>query len=686
MKRIIFQIKQSISFKKWKLKGYAVFNSLGREVKILVLAASYSTILGVHQLFALTESDSVARFVRLSEVEVTAGRTPSVTSETGRFITVISKKDISEFPVQSVDGLLRYIAGVDIRQRGPLGIQSDISIRGGSFNQVMVLLNGINISDPQTGHFNMNLPVGIESIERIEILQGPGARAYGPGALCGAVNIITSDKKQKETSAELAAGGYGFFNAGVSTSMPSEKFRNYVSADFSRSDGYTDNTDFNNLHLFYNGSVSVGKPEIDFQVGYSNKAFGANSFYTPKYPEQFEQVKTTFASVKSLIGQRMKIRPALYWRRNQDRFELFRNEPPEWYSGHNYHLTDVAGGNLNVTVLWKAGRTSFGGEIRHEKILSNNIGYPLAEPVPVPGEACAVYDKSYSRTNNSFFLEHLINSGRLNMSAGILFNYNSSPGSNMKIYPGLDISFYMTSGLKLFGSINSGMRMPSFTEMFYSGPVNTGNPALKPEEATTCEVGVNNLLNFMENKFSVFYRKSRNLIDWGRMEGDEKYMTRNLSDMNTVGLEISSTIDVSVLSGNDEVFLRNLTLGYSYINQDKNSIPGYESVYVMDYLKNKLNISAAMKIVSKLMSELTMEYNDRNGNYTAYKYIDGDYIPVQVPYSPFVLVNAKVQWIEKSWLLYVDAKNIFDKKYYDIGNVVQPGIWVTAGVKIKFDY
>ena len=686
MKKSSLRIKNFLVFKKWTSKSYAVFNTLGKEVRILALSASYFVIFGSVLTFANVDNDSISRKIDLNEVQVTARRVPSLYSEVGRVITVITKKEISKFPVQSVDGLLRYVAGIDIRQRGPLGIQADVSIRGGSFNEVMILLNGINITDPQTGHFNMNIPVDMESIERIEILQGPGSRVYGPSAFSGAINIVTSEVKQKKIGAKAMAGQYGLYSFGASTALPSKKFSNYISGDFNNSNGYIENTDFKALHLFYNGKISFSSGNVNIQGGYLNKQFGANAFYTPKYPKQFEHTKTIFTSVSADAGKKVRVKPALYWRRNQDEFQLFRNEHPEWYSGSNYHLTDVYGGNINVIVPWHWGKTSFGGEIRREQIWSNNIGYPVENTKPVPGEPCQTFDKFYGRTNNSFFLEHSYTSGQFSFSAGVLMNNNSSLSEVLKFFPGIDVSYWINSNIKILGSVNKALRMPTFTEMFYSGPVNEGNPDLKPEEAVNYELGVNHLTSFTDSRLSFFYRDSRNLIDWGRLEGDEKYVTSNLSDMNSFGVEFSSGIDPTELFDNKDLFLRKVMLGYIYLYQDKQSIPGYESVYVMDYLKNKLTMGLDMRIVSKLYSKIDLVYQDRNGTYTSYENHNGEYIPVQKEYEPFVTVDLRIQWHTDKCLLYMDIDNIFNKKYYDIGNVLQPGIWIKAGIKIELVY
>ena len=683
MKREVFLSKDILLFKKWRSKGYAVFNTLGKEIKILALATVYFSVLGFEQTLAQVKTDSINRIINLHEVQVTARRAPSLYSEVGRVITVIPRQEILKLPVQSISELLRYAANVDVRMRGPKGVQADVSIRGGSFNQVMILLNGINVTDPQTGHFNLNLPVDLESIERIEILEGPGARVYGPSAFSGAINIITSDMREKKISAKAMAGQHCLYDVSLNSTLVSSKVKNYSSAGFGSSNGYIENTDFKTFHVFSNGRWHFPAGTMDIQVGYLNKSFGANAFYTPRFPDQFEHTETTLTSVKSVLGKRIKITPAFYWRRNTDRFELFRYESPGWYAGHNFHLTDVFGGSLNVVVPWSLGKTSLGGEVRRESIWSNNIGNDADNTKPVAGEPGEEYDKFYSRTNNSVFIEHVFSVRRFFVSVGLLLNNNSSLDKKLQLFPGMDMSYWFDKKIKVYASINKSLRMPTFTEMFYSGPVNEGNQYLKPEEAVTYEAGCTSFFDFMQNDLSVFYRHSWNLIDWGRMEDDEKYVSLNISEMNSFGLEFSTTVDMHKIFERQS-FFQKVNLVYNYVKQDKEVIPGYESVYVLDYLRHKLYLGVGNRIISKLTSDFSLLFEDRNGTYVKYEENDTD--GVLTEYEPFVTVDIRFKWSSGWYVAYLDIDNMFNKKYYDIGNVQQPGIWVTAGIKVYIRY
>jgi len=674
-----FKVKKHC-FKHWTGDSYAVFSSMKRVVKIGALAAVYLSVLGVHQTIAQTNTDSINKKIKLEEIEVSARRTTSVYSEVGRVLHIISRQEIEELPVYSVQDLLKYAMNVDVRQRGPLGIQADVSIRGGSFDQVMILFNGINVTDPQTGHLSLNLPVDMQSIERVEILEGPGARVYGPGAFSGAINFVTGTKSEDNLTVNVLGGEHGLYNASANTTIKTGKLKSYAAANVASCDGYINNTDFKNHSLFYQGQLDFGQEKLDVQVGYNDKAFGANSFYTPRFPNQFEQNKTTFASLKMSAGNKINVSPALYWRRHQDRFELFRNNPASWYSTHNYHLTDVFGGNLNMVIPWALGKTSVGGEVRSENVWSNVLGHMMDTTINVPGEE-AKFTRSYQRTNVSTFVEHVYTYQKLSVSAGVLMNWNSALGLGLDFFPGLDVSYWITDEVKLFGSANKTLRLPTFTDLFYNGPSNIGNPYLEPEEALTYEGGLKIVNAWFQGQSSVYFREADNLIDWGRIVGEEKYKTRNLSTMNSWGFQAQGRVNFKKLVGTNPI--SSIELGYAYIDQDKNKPNGYESVYVMDYLKHKLNMGATFQLYKNVGASVNMLYQDREGEYI--KYVGDAYEEQATAYAPFWLTDLRLYWSNKKYKVFVDANNVFDKQYYDLGNVVQPGRWVKAGVQLNLN-
>src|SRR5215203_3727152 len=167
-------------------------------------------MLRIHQIFfcfvLLISVSSIAqeKEIALDPVTITSSLSSVTASKTGRNIIVIKGDEFLKLPVNSIDELLRYVPGIEIQARGPMGAQSDIVLRGGTFQQVLVIVDGIRINDPLTGHFNSYIPIAPAEIERIEILKGASSAIYGSEAVGGVIQVITKsfaakrDQKSKQ--------------------------------------------------------------------------------------------------------------------------------------------------------------------------------------------------------------------------------------------------------------------------------------------------------------------------------------------------------------------------------------------------------------------------------------------------------------------------------------------------------
>ena len=658
---------EMFTFKRWGRKAYSLFSVLKQPVRIGVLMVAYTSLSEPELLFAQTDSLKVSMEYNLDEVEVNAQRAPVTFSQVARIVSVMERNEIEAAPVQSLQELLEYALSVDVRQRGVHGVQADISVRGGSFDQTLILLNGINISDPQTGHHSLNLPVSFKNIQRIEILEGPAARVFGPNAFSGAINIITSSEGTSGLKLDISGGQHKLADVNVSGNIQSGNWSQFIAVNRMSSDGYIDNTDFKIWNGFYQAKLNTKPGTLDFQIGRTNKAFGANSFYTATYPNQFEETKTTFASLKFETGTKIHLTPSVYWRRHQDRFELFRSEPASWYAGHNYHLTDVFGSNLNAWFTSALGKTAFGAEIRSENVWSNVLGETLSSPIEVPGESGHFFTKSYSRTTVSYFAEHSVYLKKLSVSAGAMANWISDLGFGWNIYPGLDASYAISNHFKLYGSANSSLRMPTFTDLFYNGPTNIGNPDLKPEKSVTYEGGLKLTFKGFSGHAGAYHRQGKNLIDWVRATDTEKWQTKNLTSINSTGIELSGDFFPEKI-WNKPVFITKFGVNYSYSEQDKGQ-SNFLSYYVLDNLKQKLDIELNHKVWNNLKGSWRVSYQDRNGMRTGTE-----------SYQPFWLVNARIMWKTPSTEIYLLAANVLDTKYFDFGTVSQPGRWISLGI------
>ena len=666
----------AVRFKRFSRRPYAVFISLKVEVTIGVLSAAMLTFANVDSVSAQTENHAKEKLYELGEVEVTGTRVPMTVSQAARMVTVLDRDDIAAVPAQSVNDLLKYAVGIDVRQRGDMGVQTDISIRGGTFDQITILLNGINICDPQTGHNAADFPVDISEIERIEVLEGPAGRVYGTSSLVGAINIVTRPDLQSGMELRAEGGSYGFFDGGGHINLTKGAFSNQFSGGFSRSDGFSRNaagrlnSDFKQAKAFYQGGYAHEKAEVRWHAGFTQKDYGANTFYSAKYDDQFEHTRKYYTAVQAETkGDVYRFKPSVYWNRSEDRFELVRNRPET--VPFNYHRTDVYGLNLNNTLETALGKTAFGAEFRNEGVVSTTLGEPLHFPEPAPGGG--EYTAGLNRTNLSFHLEHNILLKGFTLSAGVIAVKNTENEMNFRFYPGVDASWQFARDWKLYASFNTSLRMPTFTELYYSVNGYKADRYLKPEEMKAYEIGVKYLTPGIRGTVSLFHYRGTNLIDWIKdlSEGaDAPWQSVNHAKVNTTGVETS--LDVSF----DEMlhrtfFIRNLTVSYAYIDQDKKSEPDVQSRYALEYLRHKVVAQANLRVWRNLNLNVSYRWQDRMGNYEQ----NGE----MVAYEPYSLLDARLSWDISSYRVYAEANNLLNRTYYDYGNIPQPGIWVRAG-------
>ena len=673
-------------FRRYSNRSYAVFSTLKFPVSIGVMTVAMLASAPVTGVSAQTAENNNAgeKLYELEEVEVTGSRVPLTVSQAARIVTVLDREAIAAAPVQSINDLLKYAAGVDVRQRGDMGVQTDISIRGGTFDQITILLNGINICDPQTGHNAADFPVELSEIERIEVLEGPAGRVYGTSSLVGAINIVT--RTAKDSGAEVFAdgGSYGYFKGGAIVSHVKNGLSNQVSGSYNRSDGFSCskagklNADFKYARLFYQGRYENDRVDVRWHAGFTNKDYGANTFYSTLSDEQFEHVRKYYTAVQAETkGDVYHFKPSVYWNRSDDRFEFYRGMPEK--SPFNYHQTDVYGVNLNNYIQTFLGKTAFGAEFRNEGVRSTSLGESLNSPVKVPG-ADADFTLGLNRTNLSFHLEHNIVLRCFTLSAGVIAVKNTGNEMKFRFYPGVDASYQFARDWKVYASYNTSLRMPTFTELYYSVGGHKADKYLKPEEMQAVEVGVKYLRPGIRGTLSLYRYHGTDMIDWIKdiSQGDDApWQSVNHAVINTMGAEVSVLIDIRELMQRD-AFVRSVNVSYSYIDQDKETTPNLQSKYALEYLRHKFVAQANFRIWKLLEMNVSYRWQDRMGNYQK-----GNSM---VPYEPYSLVDVRFTWNAPQYKIYLEGNNLLNKTYYDHGNIPQPGIWVRAGASYRFKF
>jgi len=625
-------------------------------------------LIGSQSVWSQVKTDSV----NLSNVEVNATRN-KLYSEMGRVLTVINKDEINRSAVQSIDQLLDYVSGIDIRQRGTNGTQADISVRGGSFDQVLVLLNGINITDPQTGHFNLDIPLNLSDVSRVEILEGSSARVLGPNAFSGAINIVTENNGKPFLNAELVGGSFNSFGESVSGNLGNEKFHTFASVSHNSSTGYIANTDYDLSSAFVQSVLNTkAAGKFDLQLATQLKAFGANGFYALAFPNQYENSKTFLTALDWALNKaRFSFTAQAYWRRHDDRFELFRDfiGAPSWYTGHNYHMTDVTGSKVTGSYLSTLGKTTLGVDIRNEHINSNVLGNLMNQQIAVPFETNQFFTRQANRLLETGFIDQTFNLKRWYFSVGGAGTNSTSFG--LYGYGGADIAYAFNENVRIFADANSAVRLPTFTDLYYNSATQLANPNLKPEKSQTIEVGTK--IQEADWKFdaSLYKRFGQDVIDWTKQPDSTKWQSRNLTNVDAVGADFAFEYYFR------QSFLKKVSMTYSFLSMDK-SATGFDSQYALDYLKNKVTLALQHKIWSNLSATWTGSYSDRAGQYTSLT-------NNLVNYTPYFMLNTRLLWSQKKYEVYADVNNIFNVTYVDYGGLTQPGINFNVGVRLKLN-
>lgn len=668
MNKPIFNKRQVLVFRHFENKGYSLFACLGKVVVCSVLSVATLTHASAESVSVKpVTADSITgrtdKELMLDEVSITGSRAPMTALQAAKMVTVITREDVNRAAAASVNDLLKLATGVDVRQRGGFGVQTDISINGGTFDQMAIFLNGINLSNPQTGHNAADFPVSLSDIERIEIYEGASARVFGSAAFNGAVNIVTKRHSDNEIRMGIQGGSFGTFGGDGSIAINSKRVYNRMSGGYLQSDGGTTNDYFKKRQVFYQGSSTSRSLDLFWQAGLSSKDFGASTFYSATYPNQYEETRRIITSVKGdikLLNDRLILSPTLHWTRNVDHYQLIRGrEGAE--NGENYHRSDVYGGSFDAHLTWALGKTAAGMDIRKEHLISSAYGELLQEKDWTSiGGSTRMYNRRGDRTNTSFFLEHNVILRKWTVSAGLLLNKNTGLDSRFRVYPGIDIAYRPNTHWKLYASWNKALRLPTYTDLYISNRVQQGDLALRPERNSMFKAGIRYRTQGFETTLSGFYSRGRDMIDWVyETATSTRYHALNIGKLDNMGLSIDIRHQLSVI---------NYQLGYAYIHQTHaTEQPIYKSLYALEYLRHQFTAKVGHPIYKQLSAHWDVRWQQR---------VNG--------YHPYWKIDMKLQWNAKNYELYAKIDNLTAHRYYDIGGVLQPGLWFMAGGQIRF--
>jgi len=580
---------------------------------------------------------------QLDEIIIAENRIQLPYSAQSRSIALVDKQTISQTPAVSVADVLHHIGGVDVRTRGANGVQADIGIRGGTFDQTLILINGIKISDPQTGHHSLNLPVDLSNIERIEVLKGPGARTFGQNAFSGAVNIITQTPLKSYLTLGAQGGDFGLWGARISGAFVNKKQSHNVSINYDQSNGYKHNTDYTIFNGFYEGSIRFGNNQLSFLGGLTDRAFGANGFYaSPDYTEQYETIQTGLAALtfNSTIGD-ATLEARAYYRQNDDEYIFIRDNPSVF---QNNHTNRTLGVEINTVIPHAKSTTGIGVDLNKVTLRSNNLG-------------------TRERFVTSMFVEHRIEllGDKLNITPGVQLNYYTDFGFNA--LPGIDMGYYLSDKLTVFGNIGYTYRIPTYTDMYYQSPVNEGNPDLLPEYAWNYEIGFKTRgLSNINAEVSLFYRDGKNMIDWVRATETDPWKPINVLDLDMRGFD--SSISFKLANSLAPIF-NQFSINYTFVDAKVENRENQLSRYALENLQHQFRATLSLAYGKLIAHSITAGYYDR------------------VNLNDYTVVDSRISFKSPKFTLFADVTNIFNITYQETNLVIMPGRWFKMGVSLN---
>ena len=570
-------------------------------------------------------------------VIVTAVAAPVALRSLGRTVVLITREEIEQLGFSSVIDALRLAPGVDVRARGPHGVQTDLSIRGATFGQNLVLVDGLRLNDAQSGHHNAEIPLAIAALDRIEIVSGPGSAVHGADALGGTINVVS--RRDPHLWIGLAAGQFGSASVDASASggrLPAGLTLSgwaSRSGDFDvprASGGVVRSVD----RGFAQGGAGVRAAGAAWTLAmrHQRRAFGANQFYGNSPSKEWTDQTMASAAWRHGDGG-WTIEAQMAGRVHHDHFRWDIARPG---FAENRHRTDaVEAGVALHRGLGGRGRLSLGSGAGGDRVRSSNLG-----------------DHGYGRAHG--FTELLWSvAPRATVQAGARVDTYSRFGTAWT--PSAAVSVAIAPDVRVRGSVARAFRVPTFTELYYRDPANLGRDDLTSETGWAFDAGVDASLEAVTISATAFERRDRNVIDWVRARPEDLWRSTNVRDVRTRGVEIAaarrwSGALVRVTGSGVDVDAPALTL---------------LSKYVLEYARYSVGVSAAVPVGAGFRVGM---HADRRVRYDGQRH---------------TLVRARVSRRVGDVDLFVSGSNLLNARYSEIAHVDMPGRWVMTGLTIR---
>jgi iron complex outermembrane receptor protein len=550
--------------------------------------------------------------------------------EVDRAVTVMDTRTDPELYRSSADYLF-LDPSVDLQQRAPNGVQGDLTIRGATFDQTLVLVNGFRVNDAQTGHHNLDVPLPDDALQHLEILRGAGSTLYGSDALGGVVNFLAVPPAVSELRVGAGGGSFGSNLQHASATYAGRKLSEQASFARDSSTGFIPGRDYRDLMFGSTTRVKSRLGDSSILLGYGDRPFGASQFYGPY--DSWERTKAWLATLSQQLGQRMEF--DLGYRRHTDNFILLRDDPAVYA---NNHVTESWQAALRRhQALWQSATFFYGAEGYRDSIVSNNLGRHARNR----GAAYADFDVRALR--------------RFAFTAGVREEvYGNYHG---EFSPGANAGVWLSSRLKLRAGVNHAFRLPTYTELYYSDPATLGNATLLPETAWSYEGGAEwQAPAGIAAAVTVFNRRERNGIDYERSSPAGVWQAANIDRINLTGVEVA--LRAPQIRG------QQLQIAYTAM-QGRQDIPaGLMTEYSGNYPSQNAVFSWQGTLPGKVVGRSRMGGLRR---------------PVE---GTYMLWDAGVMRSIGRISPYLQVSNLTNTSYWDIVGVTMPGRSLTAGMDV----
>ncbi len=573
-------------------------------------------------------------------VVVTAAVTPVDLASASRAVTVVTREQIEALPLRSVSDLLRLVASVDVRSRGDRGMQTDFAIRGGTFGQALVLVDGVRLNDTQSGHHNGDIPVPLGSIERVEVLQGAGTSLFGADALAGAINIIT--RREAPDALTIEGGSFGLVAMrGQASFGPSVRPRS-LAGSFERSSGFMTERQYAAGAIA--AKTTLGANGV-LSLSHTSKDFGANGFYGPAPSHEWTHQTLLTASMDPVRIKGWSLRGVASYRTHADHFVFDVRRPA---LSDNRHRSHTLLGTVTATrPLPGQGSLAVGGEAASDWLHSSNLGSRALNKVSGFGEVRYRLGPSL----------HVDSSLRLD-------RYDEFGAS---LSPAAGASLWLHRTTRARASVGRAVRVPTFTERYYRDPANLARAEVGPERSWTLDAGLDVFLpTGWVLQGGGFMRRDRDVIDWLRSTPTDVWRTYNVHRARAVGIEASAR-----RTWDSGAFAQVAYTGTVVSADTLSSLCGTPtclSKYVLDYAPHVVAGSAVVPVVWGLRLAPRIEIKQRRRNA-----ID----------STYALLDLRIARRLGVHEVRIDGANLGDVAYQEIAGVAMPGRAVTLAVALN---